>query len=199
MFQAGDICGHNVIIATLLAGQEYRTGSAAALTSQVKRFFPNLWFRLLVGVATGLPNHSRSPPLDIRLGDVLVGLATGKSTRLIAYNLGKETTNNSFQPLRFGYVLANTKMVVRLAIGSIKLRAPNNAATFLLYYKGIKHKDHPNGTFVDPGQDQDQLYHIDNNGVEHLVEREWWPDSQHSRVWYGPIGSGEKLVKNSQK
>jgi hypothetical protein len=51
VFQAGDICGHNVIIATLPAGQEYGTGSAAALTSQVKRFFPNLWFGLLVGVA----------------------------------------------------------------------------------------------------------------------------------------------------
>ena len=31
VFQAGDICGHNVIIATLPAGQEYGTGSAAAL------------------------------------------------------------------------------------------------------------------------------------------------------------------------
>jgi hypothetical protein len=69
VFQAGDVCGHNIIIATLPAGQEYGTGSAAALASQVKKFFQNLWFGLLVGVAAGLPNLSPLPPLDIRLGD----------------------------------------------------------------------------------------------------------------------------------
>jgi hypothetical protein len=78
IFQAGDMCRHNVIIASLPAGQEYSTDSAAALASQVKKFFPNLWFRLLVGVAAGLPNFSQSPPRDIRLGDVLVGLPSAK-------------------------------------------------------------------------------------------------------------------------
>ena len=33
VFHAGDIFGHNVIVATLPAGQEYGTGSAAALAS----------------------------------------------------------------------------------------------------------------------------------------------------------------------
>jgi hypothetical protein len=50
VFFAGDMCGHNVIIATLPEGREYGTGSTAALASQVKSF-PNLWFGLLVGVA----------------------------------------------------------------------------------------------------------------------------------------------------
>ncbi len=42
LFYAGDVRGHNVILATLPAGQAYGTGSAAALASQVKKFFPNL-------------------------------------------------------------------------------------------------------------------------------------------------------------
>ncbi len=42
VFLAGDLCKHNIIIATLPAGQEYGTSSAAALASQVKKFFPNL-------------------------------------------------------------------------------------------------------------------------------------------------------------
>src|SRR5271169_2238040 len=88
VFQAGDVCGHNAIIATLPAGQEYGTGSAAALASQVKKFFPNLWFGLLVGIAAGLPNLSRSPPLDIRLGDVLVGVGEGDDAGLVLYGLG---------------------------------------------------------------------------------------------------------------
>ncbi len=55
IYQAGEMCGHNVIIATLPAGQEYGTGSAAALASQIKKFFPNLWFGLLVGVVGSPP------------------------------------------------------------------------------------------------------------------------------------------------
>ena len=51
VFQAGEMCGHNVVIATLPPGQEYETGSAAALAAQVKSFFPNFWFGLLVGGA----------------------------------------------------------------------------------------------------------------------------------------------------
>jgi nucleoside phosphorylase len=199
VFQAGDVCGHNVIIATLPAGQEYGTGSAAALASQVKKFFPNLWFGLLVGVAAGLPNLSRSPPLDIRLGDVLVGLPTGDSAGLIAYDLGKETGNDGFQLLRLGHVLANTETVVRSAIGSIKLMAPNDAEAFLQYYEGIKHQEHTNGTFIDPGQEYDKLYQVDEDGIDHLVIRESRPDRHRVRVWYGPIGSGEKLMKNARK
>jgi nucleoside phosphorylase len=199
VFQAGDICGHNVIIATLPAGQEYGTGSAAALASQVKKFFPNLWFGLLVGVAAGLPNLSQCPPLDIRLGDVLVGLPTGDSAGLIAYDLGKETGNDGFQLLRFGDVLASTETVVRSAIGSIKLQAPNDTDAFLRYYESMKHKHHINSTFHDPGQDQDKLYQVDDDGVERLVERETRPDSRRTRVWYGPIGSGDKLMKNARK
>jgi hypothetical protein len=87
VFQAGEVCGHNVIIATLPAGQAYGTGSAAALASQVKKFFPNLWFGLLMGVAAGLPKLTGPSPRDIRLGDVLVALPEGESAGLVAYDL----------------------------------------------------------------------------------------------------------------
>ncbi|RYP37899.1 hypothetical protein DL767_002771 [Monosporascus sp. MG133] len=198
VFHAGSMCGHNIIIATLPAGQAYGTGSAAALASQVKRFFPNLWFGLLVGVAAGLPDLSRTPPRDIRLGDVLVGLPEGESAGLIAYDLGKET-EDGFQPLRFGHVLAATEPIVRAAIGSIKLEAPNETGRFLPYYESIRDKEHATGTFADPGQEQDKLYWATGNEAETLVHRERRPESRRTRVWYGPIGSGEKLLKNAQK
>lgn len=198
VFQAGDINGHNVIIATLPAGQEYGNGSAAALASQVKKFFPNLWFGLLVGVAAGLPDLSRVPPRDIRLGDVLVGLSEGESAGLIAYDLGKET-KDGFQLLCYGQVLARTEAVVRSAIGSIKLESPDDRNVFLPFYENIKHKTHASGTFADCGQEHDKLYQVDEDGVEHLVERNRRPDAERIRVWYGPIGSGEKLMKNAQK
>lgn len=199
VFQAGDICGHNVIIATFPAGQKYGTGSAAALASQVKTFFPNLWFGLLVGVAAGLPNLSRNPPLDIHLGDILVGLATGNGAGLVAYDLGKETGNHGFELLDHGYALANTATVVRSAIGSIKLKEPNDTNLFLSYYQSIQNKKHPSGTLTDPGQDKDMLYQFDCDENELLVQREQRPGSNRTRVWYGSIGSGEKLMKNARE
>jgi nucleoside phosphorylase len=199
VFQAGGMCGHNIIIATLPAGQEYGNGSAAALASQVKRFFPNLWFGLLVGVAAGLPNLSQSPPLDIRLGDVLVGLGKGESAGLIAYDLGKETGQAGFQLLLSGHVLARTETVVRSAISSIRLSAPNDEVVIFPYYENMKHKEHSTGTFVDPGQERDMLYQVDDDGNESPVERQRRPDNKRTRVWYGPIGSGDKLMKNARK
>jgi hypothetical protein len=153
----------------------------------------------LVGVAAGLPDLSRNPPRDIRLGDILVALPDGENAGLVAYDLGKETGKDGFQLLRFGSVLANTETVVRSAIGSIKLKAPNDAQSILPYYERAKDKEHTHGTFIDPGQEQDKLYQVDEDGVEQEVKREPRPDTKRTRVWYGPIGSGEKLVKNARK
>ncbi|KAK4078589.1 uncharacterized protein Triagg1_2920 [Trichoderma aggressivum f. europaeum] len=195
IFQAGDACGHNVIIATLPAGEVYGTRSAAALATQVK----NLWFGLLVGIAAGLPNLSRNPPLDIRLGDVLVGLPVGDNAGLIDYDLGKETGTDGFQLLRAGHALAKTPTVVRSALGSIKLRAPDDSNDIIQQYKIIEHKEHSLGTFADPGQGRDTLYQVNESGIESPVIRGRRPDSKRIRVWYGSIGSGDKLMKNAQK
>lgn len=198
VFHAGIMCNHYTVIATLPAGQEYGTGSAAALASQVKKCFPNLWFGLLVGVAAGLPNLSTTSPRDIRLGDVLVALPEGDTPGLVAYDLGKETAKDGFQPLHLGHVLTTTETVVRAAIGNIKTTAPIDGNLFLSHYRRIRDKKHTTGTFADPGQDHDRLYETDEMG-EKEVEREPRPDVERTRVWYGPIGSGEKLMKNRQK
>ncbi|KAM3462607.1 hypothetical protein NHJ6243_004008 [Beauveria neobassiana] len=199
VYQAGEVCGHNVIIATLPAGQEYGTGSAAALASQVKKFFPNIWFGLLVGVAAGLPRLTGPLIRDIRLGDVLVALPEGNSAGLVAYDLGKETGSDGFQLLRGGDALAVTETVVRAAIGSIKRRAPNDANLILPYYDKIKNQEHGGGTFADPGQGTDRLYGTDEAGRPAIQRREPRPDKRRTRIWYGPIGSGEKLMKNASR
>ncbi|GKT97978.1 transcription factor [Fusarium langsethiae] len=200
VYRAGSMAGHNIIIVTLPAGQEYGVGSAAALASQVKKFFPNLWFGLLVGVAAGLPNLSCVPARDIRLGDVLVGLPVGENAGLVPYDLGKET-EDGFQPLRLGHSLAMTEPIVRSAIGSIKLEAPYDTEIFLQYYEKIRDCEHATGTFDDPGQDNDNLFQACDNGHEEIVERPRRSKSgyQRARVWYGPIGSGDKLMKNAEK
>jgi hypothetical protein len=111
-------------------------GSAVALATQAKKRFPNLWFGLLARVAAGLPNLSCIPPLDIRLGDVLVGIGGGGSAGLVNCGLGKETSVR-FELLHHG-TQAKTETVVRSAIGIIKALAPIHGNGFLQYYESIK-------------------------------------------------------------
>ncbi|KAJ3494312.1 hypothetical protein NLG97_g4162 [Lecanicillium saksenae] len=198
VYHAGTMGGHNIIIATLPAGQKYGTASAAALASQLKKFFPNLWFGLLVGVAAGLPDLSRDPVRDIRLGDVLVSLPEGEIAGLIAYDLGKET-DTGFQPLRLGQYLTPTEPIVRSAMGSIRMEGPYDSKKLLPYYDKIRDKEHASGTFADPGQDLDVLYFHHDDGSERIAKRDRRPDSRRICVWYGPIGSGDKLWRNMQK
>jgi hypothetical protein len=56
----------------------------------------------------------------------------------VAYDIGKETSEGAFQPLPFGYVLANTETVVWSIISSIKLSFTNDAEIFLPYYEEKK-------------------------------------------------------------
>ncbi|KAI9764208.1 MAG: hypothetical protein M1840_008598 [Geoglossum simile] len=196
VYMAGDINGHNVVIATLPAGCNYGVGSGAALASQVKRNFPNLWFGLLVGVAAGLPNFSCVPPRDIRLGDVLVGVREGENAGIVSYGLGKgiDGLQRGAQP--------KTEAIVSSAIGIIKCLTPVHGNVFLRYYDSIKDKAHSSGTFADPGQERDRLYltvNGENGSVTRIMERASRDPSDRTKVWYGPIGSGDKVVKSSQK
>jgi hypothetical protein len=57
------------------------------------------------------------------------------------------------------------------------------------------------GIFADPGQDADQLYRTvykDLGGITQLAERKERPNHRRTRVWYGPIGSGDILMKDAK-
>ncbi|KAL4748253.1 hypothetical protein BDW72DRAFT_156673 [Aspergillus terricola var. indicus] len=193
VFHAGEIHGHNVVIATFAAGQPYGTNSATSLASHVKKFFPNLWFGLLVGVAAGLPKLSCSPPRDIRLGDVIVAYSPpgGDHPAIIPYGLGKQKGDIGFELLRNGHALPRTERIVGSAIGKIKAEK-QDARAILAYYRGIADTA---TKFPDPGQENDFLY---LPGESLPVPRQRRPDAERTRVWYGSIGSGDKLLKSSR-
>jgi hypothetical protein len=68
----------------------------------------------------------------------------------VAHNLGTETGEDNFQPLRFGQVLAITETVVCLAINNIKFSWPHDDKVVLPYYEAIKTKEHPKWQFYGP-------------------------------------------------
>jgi nucleoside phosphorylase len=191
VYHAGEICGHNVIIATFAAGQPYGTNSATSLASHVKHYFPYLRFGLLVGIAAGLPDLEHSPPRDIRLGDVLVALPDGDYPAILPYGLGKQIGANDFELLRYGHSLPQTEDIVRSAIGKIKT-TEQEAEIISGYYKEVIQKA---PKFFDPGQEKDYL-HSSNSALP--VQRERRPDDERTRLWYGSIGSGDKLLKSRE-
>lgn len=73
----GSIGEHNVVMACLPEGQ-YGTNNAAIVASHMLRSFPSICVGLMVGIGGGVPE-----PLDIRLGDVVVG------SKVIQYDMGK--------------------------------------------------------------------------------------------------------------
>ncbi|KAL4919568.1 hypothetical protein BDW62DRAFT_199593, partial [Aspergillus aurantiobrunneus] len=193
LFHAGEIRGHNVVIATFAVGQRYGISSAASLAIHVKIFFPNLWFGLLVGVAAGLPNLSGSPTRDIRLGDVIIAYSPpgGDHPAIIPYGLGKQKGGGGFELLCNGHSLRQTERIVGSAIGKIKADR-REAEVILGYYREIPEIA---TKFPDPGQEKDFLY---LSGDKLPVQRKHRPDAERTRVWYGSIGSGDQLLKSSR-
>ncbi len=193
LFHAGEIHGHNVVIATFAAGQRYGTNSATSLAIHIRKFFPNLWFGLLVGVAAGLPNHSCSPARDIRLGDVLVAYSppSGDPPAIVPYGLGKQKGDSGFELLCSGHSLRQTERIVGSAISKIKAER-REAQVILGYYRDMPETA---TMFPDPGQENDLLY-ISGNNLP--VPRQRRPDTERMHVWYGSIGSGDQLLKSSR-
>lgn len=194
VFTAGEMRGHNIVIATLPDGQPYGNGSVASIASQLKSLFHNLWFGLLVGVAAGIPDLSRHPPQDIRLGDVLVASAKGNAPAVMAYSLGKELGQHGFQILRQGHALETAAPIVRSAISHIKGPLKEQLPLFLPFYEEIKDKEHDSGTFIDLGQEKDKYYTGDK-----AVARPTRPPPERTRIWYGTIGSADTRMRYSEK
>ncbi|KAM6480975.1 nucleoside phosphorylase domain-containing protein [Trichoderma sp. SZMC 28011] len=84
----GNIDVHNVVIASLPAG-EYGTTSASNVATTLLMSFPEVRFGLMVGIGAGVPRQDR----DIRLGDVVVSEPKGTSGGVVQYDFVKAIQN----------------------------------------------------------------------------------------------------------
>lgn len=81
----GNIGPHNIVIACLPSSY-YGTNNAATVSSDMKRSFPSIDIRLMVGIGGGAPGK-----LDLRLGDIVVG------SRVMQSDLGKITGDGQIE------------------------------------------------------------------------------------------------------
>jgi hypothetical protein len=86
IYTLGRIGEHNVVIACLPEGQ-MGTHSAAVVATRMKSTFTSNRFGLLVGIGGGVP----SKEVDIRLGDVVVGIPHKTHGGVVQYDFGKST------------------------------------------------------------------------------------------------------------
>jgi nucleoside phosphorylase len=206
-YLAGEINGHNIVIATFPPGTQYGGVSAAALTAQVKKCMPRLWLGFLVGIAAGVPNFHSHPPHDIRLGDVLVSWLDKESSGVIQLDIGKRTPegfeNISDQQKTSSFIRSSLQRMRQLA----EVRPPGTPHPFMEHLKRLQDATDGDGKrlFEYPGQDKDQLYQTVETekggamGKEELVHRIPRDNLLRTQVWYGRLGSSNTVMKSRKE
>ena len=92
VYQYGDINGHNLVIVSLPLAENGKV-SAQRTIQHLRRNFPNLHIHLFVGIGGGIPRglSARGSQEDLRLGDVVIGLAeTPGVPAIIEYDRGRQ-------------------------------------------------------------------------------------------------------------
>jgi len=205
IFSGGKLNGHNIILATFPIGQNYGTVSAAALLNQARMVFPTK-LTLLVGIAAGVPRLNPADPKDrrdIRLGDILVAVPGKTSTGIVQYDLGTETQRGFTISSR----QAETLSIFRSAYHNIELHYLNpyvEGGAFTAYLHAMQSKlkeKYPEDNFECPDWQEDVLYsYVDDNDTEgEIVDRGARNEPERSRIFYGNIGSGNKLMRNHKE
>ncbi|KAI1745785.1 hypothetical protein F4680DRAFT_403240 [Xylaria scruposa] len=197
-YALGEICHHMVVAACLPAG-EIGTNSAAHSISNMNRSFPalRLGFCLLVGIGGGAPSEEN----DIRLGDVVVSLPTGRYSGVLQYDRGKEKENAPFE-LRGS--LAPPPRCLTTAISSLRSDPDIPPDPLRFYLEDIASRL-PDYRY--PGQGRDKLFRVlcsKCHGLElcpdstnHIINRSPRLTDQ-PRIHYGLIASGNRVLQDSK-
>ncbi|KAK1982239.1 hypothetical protein LZ30DRAFT_749502 [Colletotrichum cereale] len=189
-YALGSIGRHNVVIACM---SEYGLVSAAVVASHMKRSFPSIRTRLMVGIGGGAPSR-----VDVRLGDVVVSHPTATSTGVEQYDSGKTETGGLFN--RKGK-LNKPPQELLTAVAVLRAHHASRPSQIPGILARLKEKN-PRMTYQ--GVEKDRLFEA---GYEHqghsctgcdpsrLVKREARLDN-NPRIHYGVIASANRVMKH---
>lgn len=130
----GKVGGHNVVVASLGAG-EYGTVSASGVANDTRRSFSKFKYGLMVGIAGGIP-RPQNPAGDIRLGDIVVGCANGVPS-VINYRLGKQTVTG----FEIRSELAKPPQTIQTAVSALQSRHMTHGPTYLTHLAEMLQKN----------------------------------------------------------
>jgi len=190
----GEMSGHNVVIGFLPHGAQ-GVGAAATVATDMRRSFPSITLRLLVGIGGGVPSKTN----DIRLGDVVVGMPG-----IVQYDLGKETVTGferkgTLDPPPKPWKNAVVQMM------SDHWTRENKISGFL---SSMLQKHPQLEAYRRPGPENDALFHPESlHSVGKATCEECdktsaipRPDRSLARpvIFYGLIASGNSVIKNAK-
>ncbi|KAK2608997.1 hypothetical protein QQS21_002477 [Conoideocrella luteorostrata] len=205
-YTLGRVGNHNVVIAVLPDG-EYGTVSAASVARDMLHSFPNIRFRLMVGIGGGAP----SPKHDIRLGDVVVSTPCDGKSGVFQYDFGKAIHGEGFRTTGF---LNQPPKVLRAAVNGLKAQYEVKGHQLEESIKirlekirglGTKYK-RPNAgsdrlyrsTIVHPPDKEANCTEVCGDDSSKLVTRAERRESEAiPTIHYGLIASGNQLMKNA--
>ncbi|KAL2833184.1 hypothetical protein BJY01DRAFT_253561 [Aspergillus pseudoustus] len=194
----GSMGAHNVVIASL-PDAEYGTASAARVAANMLTSFPNVRFGLMVGIAGGAPSAKN----DIRLGDVVVGVARDGENGVFEYDFGKTVQGRKFEVTRR---LNQPPTILRSAVTRIQTE---HTVAKPRIQEGVDAVLEGNPRIVDefqrppPGEDRlfksDVIYNPTAEFHEsQLVKRkERQAHQDNPAIHYGTIASANQLMKDA--
>ncbi|THZ21570.1 purine and uridine phosphorylase [Aureobasidium pullulans] len=103
---------HNIAISQLPLAETGKA-SAATVAKDMRRTFPNIKFGLMVGIAGGIWSRD----IDVRLGDVVVGVSDDNGSGVIQYDHGKYLQDSAF--VQRG-VMNKAPKLLRTAVGIVQ-------------------------------------------------------------------------------
>jgi len=203
----GRVGEHNIVIASLAAG-DYGTTSAATTASSLLASLPSIRIGLLVGIGGGIarPDDDR----DIRLGDIVVSKPDGTTGGVCQYDLIKAKSGGTLE--RKGF-LGRPPTVLLHALNSIQAsheledsKVPCFIQQMLKKYPKMDKKPNKGPSYTHQGFDNDRLFeasstHVpgpDCQGCHAAGEVQRNPrDTTDPKIHYGTIASGNTLVKDA--
>ncbi|GKZ23330.1 hypothetical protein AbraIFM66951_011723 [Aspergillus brasiliensis] len=197
----GCLGGHNVVLAALPKGSQ-GTASAATVAIHLIRTFPAIKLRLLVGIGGGIPSDAN----DIRLGDVVVSAPDGLIGGVVEYDLGKETTAG----FKRKGVLCPPPAEWRRTMASIASDRQVRANRIAAYLSDMLRKYPTLREYQRPLPETDILFPADyihaqdgnscaSCDATKAVQRAPRILPHDSRVFYGIIASGNRVIKDGKK
>ncbi|KUL81419.1 hypothetical protein ZTR_09656 [Talaromyces verruculosus] len=202
VYTLGEISHHNIVIASLPSGV-YGTISAATVATQIRSTFPSIRFALMVGIGGGVP----SPLHDIRIGDIVVSKPGGGTNGVIQYDFGKTVASGEFQQVQ---MLNQPPHLLLQVISRMQTEEILRTHESILDVVSnvLKARWEIRTQFLPPTPEEDQLY--DATYLHPLLERSCWKCDQRRRinrpfrlsqepqVHYGPIASGNQVMKDGE-
>jgi hypothetical protein len=173
-YQLSELNSHYIVIASLPNGI-YGKVSAATVGSRIRSTFPQLQYRLMVGIRGGVPDKSH----NIQLGNIVVSKPAGKHSRVIQYDYGKAIQDNQFEATR---TLNKPPQVLLTHIGQLEAKQMTEGQNALCHIVDKTLIQNPNiqEQFSPPDQHTDFLFH---SSYHHIARKDTYKHCDKEKLY----------------